>query len=161
MTITITRKSEIQTALSTLFPVDQLRNVLPSSYRNLMVLDTATNSSAARTAYANLRGQHFERTADTQLVETYQYIHPTAKPTPRSRNRLGNSITGAFTGIKAVISHKDEMIEDMTVPIRIYESTEPPAPATASEVPHPRNSPFPIVPENAIILMCLSFNTLL
>ena len=60
MTITITRKSEIQTALSTLFPVDQLRNVLPSSYRNLMVLDTATNSSAARTAYANLSGQHFE-----------------------------------------------------------------------------------------------------
>src|SRR5947207_917762 len=37
-------------------------------------------------------------------VDAYQYIQPTAKPTPRSRKRRGNSMTGALTGIKAVIS---------------------------------------------------------
>lgn len=47
----------------------------------------------------------------------YQYIQPTAKPTPLSRNRRGNSITGALTGIKAVISPKQDMTDEMTVPM--------------------------------------------
>jgi hypothetical protein len=47
---TRTRKTDIQTALSTRSPTSQFRKVLPSSYRNLMALDTATNCSPARTA---------------------------------------------------------------------------------------------------------------
>jgi hypothetical protein len=49
---------------------------------------------------------------------THQYIQPTANPTPRSRKRLGNSITGAFTGIRAVISPRQEITDEITVPIR-------------------------------------------
>lgn len=47
----------------------------------------------------------------------YQYIHPTAKPTPRSKKRRGNSIIGALTGIKAVISPTDEITDEITVPM--------------------------------------------
>ncbi len=47
----------------------------------------------------------------------YQYIQPTAKPTLRSKNRRGNSIIGALTGIKAVTSPKEDMTDDMTVPM--------------------------------------------
>lgn len=54
ITITRIRKIDIHTALSTSSPIFQLRNVLPSSYRNLIVLETATSSSAAKIQYANL-----------------------------------------------------------------------------------------------------------
>ena len=42
-----------------------------------------------------------------------------AKPIPRSRNRRGNSIMGALTGINAVISPRLEMTEEMMVPTRM------------------------------------------
>jgi hypothetical protein len=48
---------------------------------------------------------------------TYQYIQPTANPTPLSKNRRENSITGALTGIKEVISPKQAMTDEMTVPM--------------------------------------------
>ena len=50
--------------------------------------------------------------------ESHQYIHPTAKPTPRSRNRRGNSIIGALTGISAVISPRQDITDEVIVPIR-------------------------------------------
>jgi hypothetical protein len=40
------------------------------------------------------------------------------KPTPRSRKRRGNSITGALTGINAVISIKHDITDPITVPMR-------------------------------------------
>jgi hypothetical protein len=40
------------------------------------------------------------------------------KPTPRSRKRRGNSIAGALTGIRAVISIKQDITEAITVPMR-------------------------------------------
>lgn len=50
--------------------------------------------------------------------ETYQYIQPTANPTPLETKRRGNSMTGAFTGISAVISPRQDMTEEITVPMR-------------------------------------------
>ncbi len=52
--MTRTRKTEIQTALSTRSPTSQPMSVVPSLYRNLIALETATSCSPARTAYANL-----------------------------------------------------------------------------------------------------------
>jgi hypothetical protein len=43
-----------------------------------------------------------------------QYIQPTAKPTPRLTKRRGNSMTGALTGIRAVISPRQLMTDEMT-----------------------------------------------
>lgn len=61
-----------------------------------------------------------DRSAVAQTVvswgKMYQYTQPTANPTPRSRNRRGNSIIGALTGIRAVISPRQEMMEAMIVP---------------------------------------------
>lgn len=51
--------------------------------------------------------------------KTYQYIQPTARPTPRSTNRRGNSIIGALTGRRAVISPRHEMTDEITVPMRM------------------------------------------
>jgi hypothetical protein len=55
----------------------------------------------------------------------HQYIQPTANPTPRLTNRRGNSMTGALTGIRAVISPRQLMTEEITrwlVPIYQYTS---------------------------------------
>lgn len=51
------------------------------------------------------------------MIVAHQYIQPTANPTPRSRNLLGNSIIGALTGIKDVISPRQDMTDEMTVPM--------------------------------------------
>jgi hypothetical protein len=45
-----TKNNDIHTALSTLSPTTQFKNVVPSSYRNFTVFETETSSSAARTA---------------------------------------------------------------------------------------------------------------
>ena len=50
-------------------------------------------------------------------MTAYQYIQPVAKPMPVSKNRRGNSIIGVLTGIKAVISPKQDITADITVPI--------------------------------------------
>jgi hypothetical protein len=71
----------------------------------------------------------------------YQKSHPIAKPTPRSRNLRGNSIIGALTGMRAVISPNEDIIADMMMPISPYASTEPPGPACAKVIPLPRNNP--------------------
>jgi len=68
--------------------------------------------------------------------------HGPANPTPLSRNLLGNSITGAFTGIREVISPRHDITELITVPISKYDKTAPPGPATASDFPEPRNNPM-------------------
>ena len=81
-----------------------------------MALLAATSWLAAMTAYANLRLLSMSPASGTG-PDTYQYTHPTAKPTPRSKKRRGNSIMGAFTGIKAVISPRHEMTDEMTVPM--------------------------------------------
>lgn len=83
-----------------------------------------------------------QRFQSPKSPSAYQYIQPTAKPTPRSRNRRGNSITGALTGIRAVISHKHDMTDEITVPMIMQANTAPPGPATAREWPQPRKSPL-------------------
>lgn len=72
---------------------------------------------------------------------TDQYVQPTAKPTPRSRNLRGNSITGALTGIKAVISPRHDITAPTTVPMSKYATTAPPGPPRARIIPLPRNNP--------------------
>jgi hypothetical protein len=54
MSVARIRNKPIQTAASTFNPMAQARNVLPSLYSNFTELETAVNSSAARTAYPNL-----------------------------------------------------------------------------------------------------------
>ena len=54
MAIARIRNTDIHTPVSTSSPIFQFKNVLPSSYLNLIVFETATSSSAARMAYANL-----------------------------------------------------------------------------------------------------------
>lgn len=110
------RKRPIHTAASTFKPTAQAKNVLPSLYSNFTEFATAVSSSAARTAYPNL--VQVRKSYDSAREVAHQYIQPTAKPTPRSKNRLGNSITGAFTGMRAVISPKQEITDEITVPIR-------------------------------------------
>jgi hypothetical protein len=68
-------------------------------------------------AYANLLSVSMFLASLVVEICAHQYIHPTANPTPLSRNLLGNSITGAFTGIRDVISPRQDMTEEMTVPI--------------------------------------------
>jgi hypothetical protein len=94
-TMTRTRKTEIQTALSTLSPISQFRNVFPSSYRNLIAFETATNCSPARTAYANLLqgGQQvlgLRQTENPWNLGTF----PTSKSNRQQSRRRGSQTDG-------------------------------------------------------------------
>jgi hypothetical protein len=114
--VAIIRNKAIQITGLTVLPTAQYREVVPSSYLKLIAAATATNSSEARTPYANLQVVRWHLVGTSGRA--YQYIQPMEKPTPRSRKRRGNSITGALTGIKAVISIKQDITDDKTVPMR-------------------------------------------
>lgn len=92
------------------------------------------------------------RVEEEELTIAHQYIQPTANPTPRSRNLRGNSTTGALTGIRAVISPKQDITDETTVPIIMYAMTAPPGPAPASDLPLPRKSPLPIVLSSKFVI---------
>jgi hypothetical protein len=136
---------ETYTAGSTSSPTLHAKFVLPSLYLNWIILVTVVNSCAAMVALANLRTSaisYFLSFQDSYRgMGIYQYSHPTANPNPRSRNLLGNSIIGALTGIKAVISPKQDMMDETTVPMSAYARIAPPGPARAMVVPLPRKRP--------------------
>jgi hypothetical protein len=68
-------------------------------------------------------------------------IHPpNREPYIRSKKCRGNSITGALTGIRAVIPQMHQIIDDIIVRIRTYHRTAPPGCATASELPDLRKN---------------------
>jgi hypothetical protein len=71
----MTRNKAIQTAASTLPPTFQSRNVLPSSYLKASVFEIATNSSAARIAYANLYRTRVSLIHETKVAYDLP-VHP-------------------------------------------------------------------------------------
>jgi len=60
---------------------------------------------------------------------TNQYIHPVANPTAESTYLEANSTIGALTGISAVISPSDAIVDHATVPVSRYVRIAPPGPA--------------------------------
>jgi hypothetical protein len=76
MQTTMTRNKAIQTAASTSPPTTQFKYVLPSSYLNATVFETATISSAARIAYANLNFKSIN-TPSGSHCRNCSPIHPT------------------------------------------------------------------------------------